>query len=80
MDKSPRYINLSHDVIVKEAAIRWVKQYNDCLYVCAKSEGCSYDPNAMFGMSGTLSVCRKNDRVNYDSLCEYLKQNTISNK
>ena len=75
MEENPKYFNLADNVIIKEAAIRWVKQLDECLYVCSRSDGCG-----MNYYGGALKVCKKTDKQNYDILNNYLERNTVKEK
>ena len=76
MEENHKFFNLADNVIIKEAAIRWVKQSDDFLYICSRTDGCGMN----YIHNGTLKVCRKTDKHNYDILNNYLERNTVKEK
>ena len=65
MDKKISYIKTDKNLILNETCIRWVKKIDECLEVCAKSNGCftTY-------YTDTHRVCKD---ISYDS---YIKLNS----
>jgi hypothetical protein len=64
MNKEISYIKTDKNVILNEACIRWVKKIDECLEVCAKSNGCYYSTYI-----DTHRICKD---ISYDS---YIKLN-----
>lgn len=57
------YIKADNNKIINEAQIRWVKQMDDCLYVCTKSDGC-YINYVKPTRTNTLTICKLNSLKN----------------
>lgn len=63
----PNFIHV-HDIgngeiAVNASSIRWVQKKNDCMYVCAKQEGCLLSPQTS---RDTFKICK--DSVDYVKL------------
>lgn len=66
MDSKPSFIKTDNNIIINEACIRWVKKLNDCLQVCAKSNGCVSDT--------THRICKENSPVSFKKLNAHFEE------
>jgi hypothetical protein len=58
----PQYIKTDDTEIINEQAIKWVKKIDECLYICAKQNGCSI-------YTGDIhKLCKINNPESYDKL------------
>ena len=53
------YLKTDDNKIINEKCITWVKKMDDCLYVCAKSNGC-------YGTNDTHKICKINNPDSYN--------------
>jgi hypothetical protein len=54
------FIKTDDDYNINITAIVWVKQMDNCMYICNKTTGCK--------MSATHKICRNVSRLAYDKL------------
>ena len=66
MENKVSYIKTDDNKIINEKCIRWVKKMNDCLEVCAKSDGCS-------GGVDTHNICKMKNVSSYTKLNRYFE-------
>ena len=59
-DNKGSYIKADDNKMINEAAIKWVKKMDECLYICTKSTGCSQEQ--------THKLCKINNMNSYDTL------------
>ena len=55
------FIQVNEHTIINESTIRWIKQMNECMYICTKSEGC-------ITYLDTHSVCKNIKPILYNKL------------
>jgi len=60
------YIKVDDNKIINETAIRWVKKMDECLYICAKSTGCSQEQ--------THKLCKINNMESYDKMNKFFER------
>jgi len=60
------FIKGDNNVIINQAAIRWVKKMNECLEVCCKQDGCLLEKE-------TMRICKINSPQSYDKLNKHFK-------
>lgn len=63
------YIKTDDNKIINEKCIRWVKKMGDCLEVCTKSTGCSWQPRD----KDTHTICKLNNLHSYDKLNKHFE-------
>jgi hypothetical protein len=61
------YIKVDNNVIINKQCITWVKKMNDCLYICAKTDGCYQDGR------DTFRICKQNNLDSYNKLEQLFK-------
>ena len=62
------FIRTDADKLLNEKSIRWIKQYNECIEVCMKSDGC-------FGnFIDTHKICKLSNPHSYNKLNNYFKE------
>jgi hypothetical protein len=59
-NKTTTFLKTDDNIIINEAAVKWVKKMNECMNVCIKSEGCT--------MNHTHSICKKYNPDSYEKL------------
>ena len=64
------FIKTDDNKVINAIHIRWVKQMNDCLEVCTKSDGCFIDKN---GSTTTHKICKFNSPDSYNKLNDLFK-------
>lgn len=57
----PIFIQINEHTIINESTIRWIKQMNECMYICSKSDGCIIHLD-------THSVCKNIKPILYNKL------------
>lgn len=60
------FLKTDDNRIINEAAIRWVKQMDECLEVCTKSNGCN-------PQNGTHRICKNVNPSSYAKLEQYFR-------
>ena len=60
------YIKVDDNKIINTTYIRWVKQMDECLYACTKSDGCD--------IYNTHRVCKLSNPDSYIKLQNLLKK------
>ena len=60
------FLKTDDNRIINEAAIRWVKQMDECLEVCTKSNGCETQ-------NGTHRICKNVNPSSYAKLEQYFR-------
>jgi len=65
-DNNPLFIKVDDNVILNMKCIRWVKKMDECLQICSKSDGCSWNGN-------THKVCKINNEDSYRRLNRYFE-------
>lgn len=60
------FIKTDDNVVVNMDCIRWIKKLDDCLYICAKSNGCPSLDNTKG--SGKHEICKAKNAQNYNKL------------
>ena len=63
--ENKKYIKMDDNTCINKKYIRWIKQMNDCLEVCVKSNGCD--------RFQTHRVCVSNNPDSFMKLREYIK-------
>jgi len=59
------YIKTDENIVINEQCIRWIKQMDECLFVCTKSTGC----NDFVGRHrSTHKVCKSSNPESYAKL------------
>jgi hypothetical protein len=66
-EKKDSYLRTDDNKIINEKYIRWVLKMNECLEVCTKSNGCTYDGN------NTHTICKSKSFESYSKLNELFK-------
>lgn len=67
--ENPTFIKLKNDTVINEKHIRWIKKLHDCLYICAKSTGCSNTSSTYYGnFDGTHKLCQSESFEIYNKL------------
>ncbi len=61
-NKTTTFLKTDNNIIINEAAEKWVKKMNECMNVCIKSEGCTSF------MNHTHSICKKYNPDSYEKL------------
>lgn len=59
------YIKTDDNKIINEKFIRWIKQMDECLMVCAKPDGCY--------MSNTHKICKSKNPDSYAKLNKHFE-------
>lgn len=54
------YIKTDDNIIIKEKSIKLVKKIDECLYLCARSNGCN--------KYNTHKICKSNNLDSYNKL------------
>ncbi len=57
------FIKIDNNIVINENHIRWMKKYDDCIYICSKYDGCTNVFN-----KGLLTSCLNNNKENYEKL------------
>lgn len=55
------YLKSDNNKIINEKYIRWIKKYDECLYVCTKSGGCDLNGD-------THKICKLYNPDSYNKL------------
>ena len=58
------FIKTDDNKVINAIYIRWVKQMNECLEVCTKSDECFIDKNG----GNTHKICKLNSPDSYNKL------------
>jgi hypothetical protein len=59
------YIKTDENKVINEKCIRWVKQMDECLFVCTKSTGCN---DFVSRHRDSHKVCKSNNPESYAKL------------
>lgn len=57
------YIKTDKNLIINEKCITWIKKMDDCLYACARPEGCL--------PFETHKICKENNPTQYEKINKY---------
>ena len=62
-DNTMNFLKTDDNRIINEKYIRWIKQMDECLAVCTKSDGCR--------PKDTHKICKLNNLESYNKLNKY---------
>ena len=65
-NNNPLFIKADDNVILNMKCIRWVKKMDECLQICSKSDGCSWNGD-------TRKICKINNADSYRRLNRYFE-------
>lgn len=54
------YLKVQEDHLINEKYIKWLRKYDECVFVCNKPDGCMW--------SDTYKVCKGSNPTTYDKL------------
>ena len=40
---NPTYIKVTNDKLINQQSITWIRRIEECIYICAKSDGCDLE-------------------------------------
>ena len=63
------YIKADDNRIINEKCIKWIKQMDECLFVCTKSTGCVLDKTH----THTHTICKLYNPESYEILNKFFK-------
>jgi len=64
--KTSSFIKTDDNTVINEQCIKWVKQIDECLYVCTKSNGCNQQTTDR--LRDTHKICKSNYPDSYHRL------------
>ena len=67
MNNQISYIKTDENIIINEACISWVKQIDECLFVCVKPSGC-------VSLHETHKICQKFNTESFNKLNKFFIQ------
>jgi len=62
-NKTTSFIKTDDNTVINEQCIKWVKQIDECLYVCTKSGGCNQHITDRF--RDTHKICKSEHPDSY---------------
>ena len=64
------FVRLEKNIVLRESAIRWMKQMEECIYICSKSNGCHIDESFQ---NTTHRVCKSTNPTSYNRLLRHFE-------
>jgi hypothetical protein len=64
------FVRLEKNIVLRESAIRWMKQMEECIYICSKNNGCHIDESFQ---NTTHRVCKSTNPTSYNRLLRHFE-------